>query len=265
MTSGDPVKDVNAAIDTAMCRSALWEALALGFRQPARETLERLASRDGAGTLAEAAALLEIVAAPGAGVETTGSFRLVPHVLALGRVPAWTLADLRAAHDRLFGHTARGRIPPYETEYGEDSAFLPQQEMSDLAAFLRAFGLARRRDARERLDHIACECEFMAVLSRKEAYALEHDDAPMREATACAARAFLRDHAGRWAPAFGRRLAREDAGDFYGALGALCAAFVTAECHRVGVPAGPELLRLRSAEPDDAPMACGSTDDATAR
>jgi hypothetical protein len=51
---------------------------------------------------------------------------------------------------------------------------------------------------------------------------------------------------------------------FYGRLGDLCAAFVAAECRRAGAPVGLELLRLRSAEPSDAPMACGTVADTVA-
>ncbi|MBI2080724.1 MAG: molecular chaperone TorD family protein, partial [candidate division NC10 bacterium] len=159
---------------------------------------------------------------------------------------------------RLFGHTARGRVPPYETAYGEDSPFQPAQEMSDLAAFFRAFGLALRPAGHERIDHISCECEYLLFLARKEACALERGDQAMREETRRAARLFLRDHVGRFAPAFGKRLAREDPGGFYGALGELCAAFVTQECAWARVAAGPEVLRLRSPSGADAPMACGT-------
>jgi TorA maturation chaperone TorD len=133
--------------------------------------------------------------------------------------------------------------------------------MSDLAAFFRAFGLALRPDACERPDHLACECEFMLFLARKEAHALQTGAAAMLEETRQAGRLFLREHLGRWAPAFGRRLGREGAGDFYGALGDVCALFVTTECRRAGVTAGPELLRLRSADGAEAPMACASSSD----
>jgi DMSO reductase family type II enzyme chaperone len=235
-------------VDVALCRSALWEALALGFRRPTEETIRRLASRAGAGALAAAAEALS-------GTEDKDG--LAGAVLTLGAEP--TLADLEASYDRFFGHTARSRISPYETEYGEDSLFMPQHEMSDLAAFFRTFGLALRADAHERPDHVACESEFMLVLARKEAHALETADAAMLEQTRRAARLFLRDHVGRWAPAFGRRLGREGAGGFYGALGNLCTVFVTRECQRAGVPAGPELLRLRSTEDAATPMACGTS------
>jgi DMSO reductase family type II enzyme chaperone len=233
-------------LDRALCRSALWEALALGFSPPGAETVARLASPEGARALGDAAAALE-PDAPG----------LAAAVGALGREPCPGVAGLALAYDRLFGHTARGRVTPYETEYGEDSTWAPQREMSDLVAFLRAFGLAPDPAARERPDHVASECEFMMVLARKEAYALQVGDAAMLDATRRAARMFLRDHLGRWALALGGQLAREDGGAFHGALGQLLVALVTAECRRVGVPAGPALLRIRSAEPDGAPMGCG--------
>ena len=222
----------------------MWEALALGFRVPTEETAARLASPDGAGALAAAAALLDV----------DKKTDLTARVLRLARRDG--LDDLEDSFRRLFGHTARGTVPPYETEYGEDSLFLPAQEMGDLAAFYRAFGLTLNAAAHERLDHIACQCEFLLILARKEAYALERDDAAMLEATRGAVRLFLSNHLGRWAPAFGRKLAREDGNGFYGALGDLCHAVVVAECARLGVAAGPELLRLRSPLPDDTPMGC---------
>jgi len=235
------------AADLALCRSALWEALALGFRAPTRETVARLASDEGARALAEAAAVLDAV----------DGTALAPLVRALAVEPPPTLEAVGAAYGRLFGHTAQGEAPPYETEYGEDSLFQPQREMSDLGAFFRAFGLRVSADAHERPDHIACECEFLLVLARKEARALALEDEPTREATCRAARLFLRDHLGRWAPALGAKLARLDPQGFHGALGRLLAALVAAECRRAGVATGAEFLRLRSTAPDDTPMACG--------
>ena len=234
--------------DLALARSALWEALALGFRPPTAETVARLLAPDAARALADIAAGLD---------EGDGADRLAGLVRALDVEPAPSLEDLRLAHGRLLGHTARGAAPPYETEYGEDSLWAPQREMSDLGGFYRAFGLRLDPAARERPDHVACECEFLMVLTRKEARSLALGDVAMAEAAARAARLFLRDHLGRWAPAFGRQVARLDPGGFHGTLGALLAAFVTTECARTGVPAGPAFLRLRSDEPDATPAACG--------
>ncbi len=245
-TPSDPV--ALAPDDLALARSALWEALALGFRAPTAETAARLASREGARALADAAAALG---------PAGGGDRLAPLALALAVEPAATVETLGARHAELFGHTARGAVPPYETEYGEDSPWAPPREMSDLGGFLRAFGLRLDAGAHERPDHVACQCEFLMVLARKEARACALDDTVMRAATADATRLFLRDHLGRWAPGFGTRLARLDPDGFHGAVGRLLAAFVTVECERAGVAAGPVFLRLRSPEPDATPAACG--------
>lgn len=241
--------DIRREADVALCRSVLYEALALGFRPPTEEVLTRLASAEGASALAAAAAVLD----------GEGDTDLAQRALGLVPCPLpLSVEALAASYLRLFGHTARGRIPPYETVYGEDSPFLPAQEMSDLAAFFRAFGLALRPAGHERIDHISCECEFLLFLARKEAYALERGDQAMWEESRRATRLFLRDHLGRFGPAFGKRLAREDPGGFYGALGELCTAFVTQDCARAHVAAGPELLCLRSASEVEAPMACGT-------
>lgn len=236
-------------VEMVLCRSAIYEALALAFRPPTDETVARLASSEGAGALADAAAVLDAAW----GTDLAGLIRRAP---APPRPPS--VESLGSEFRRLFGHTARGLVPPYETEYGEDSPFLPAQEMSDLAAFFRAFGLLLRPDAQERIDHISCAFEFLLFLTRKEAHALEAGQTAMRDDTRMAARLFLRDHLGRFAPAFGKKLAREHAGGFYGALGELCAAFAAQECARAGVPAGPEFLRLRSPSDGHAPMACGT-------
>lgn len=223
----------------------MYEALALGFRPPTPETARRLMSSEGVRALAAAAVALD---------DAWGS-TLASDV---GRLATPDDPEsLSASFRRLFGHTARGRVPPYETEYGDDSLFQPIQEMAHLAAFYLAFGLLLAPTSRERIDHVSCECEFLLVLTRKEAYAVERGEQEMLSATTRAVRIFLRDHLGCWAPAFGLKLAREDREGFYGALGTLCAAFVRQECARLGVPAGPELLRLRSTASADVPMACG--------
>ena len=234
------------AVELALCRSALYEALALGFRPPTAETVTRLLAREAIDALADAAAAVDL--AWGTALAA-----------AVGRLAGpLSLSRLQAGFRRLFGHTARGLVPPYETEYGEDSPFLPAHEMGDLAGFYRAFGLELRRDAHERPDHVSCQCEFMVVVTRREAYALEEGHGAAAEATRGAARLFLREHLGRWGPAFGQRLGREDPDGFYGALGALGRAFLLAECARMGVSPGPATLRLRSASVGNVPMACAA-------
>lgn len=240
----DTAATVDAA-DLALCRSALYEALALGFRHPTRETVARLTSAEGALALSDTATVID------GGLAERARNLAAPE-------GASDLEALAASYRRLFGHTACGPVSPYETEYGQDALFQQPQEMGDLAGFLRAFGLTLRAEAHERIDHVSCECEFLAFLALKEAYALAQGDDAMAGETRRAGRLFLRDHLGRFGPTFARKLTREDRGGFYGALGELCLAFLAAECARLRVPPGSEFLRLRAVDFDDAPMACGT-------
>jgi len=239
--------DSRAAVDLALCRSVLYEALAIGFRPPDAGGLERLT---GAGTgegLRAAAACL----APG----------LAERVGAVARAAAGGVEALEVAHRRLFGYTGRGRVPPYETEYGEKDIFQQPQELADLAGFLCAFGLALRPDEHERIDHVSCQCEFLGFLARKEAHALEAGDQGMLEETVKAARLFLRDHLARFAPAFAGALGREDPSGFHAALGRLLLAFLAFDCGRLGVQLGTATLKLRLAPVEDTtPMGCGTVD-----
>jgi TorA maturation chaperone TorD len=165
------------------------------------------------------------------------------------------LADAQEAHLAAFGHTVRGDCPPHEIEYGElraDPLFQPHR-LADIAAFYSAFGLEVAGDARERVDHVAMECEFLAVLCAKEAAA-----ATPEQTAVCrdAQKKFLREHLGRWTPAFSRRLERIAGDPLLQSLAALLRACATSDCARFGVPAGNEDLRLRPAEEPMEP--CGS-------
>ena len=70
--------------DIALCRSAIWEALALGFRPPTMESVARLVSGEGARALAAAAAVLD-------GADGTA---LEPLALALAVAPPPSLEAL---------------------------------------------------------------------------------------------------------------------------------------------------------------------------
>jgi hypothetical protein len=100
----------------------------------------------------------------------------------------------------------------------------------------------------------------MAFLSRKEAHAIESDQRPMLGETRRATRLFLKDHLGRFLPAFARRAEDADPEGFYGRLARLGSDFIRTECDRHGVPAGPEMLRLRLPIDDGAPLSCGAPD-----
>jgi DMSO reductase family type II enzyme chaperone len=150
-----------------------------------------------------------------------------------------------------FGHAARGICPLNEIEYGDlkaDALFQPHR-LADLAAFYRAFGLEITEDATERQDHLCVELEFMSALAAKEAYGLEHQfDEPDLAVDRDAQKKFLREHLGRWTPAFTRRLARAVGDCALGDLAHFTGEFIAAECQRFGVMPGSEDLALRPAD-----------------
>jgi DMSO reductase family type II enzyme chaperone len=233
-------------IELALARATLYSVLALGFRPPTEEISARLGSNDAAAALARAAVLLD----------PTREFDLA--AIASLLTPDDSLRTLAEAHRRLFGHTARGAVPPYETEYGNEALFQQPQELGDLMGFYQAFGLAVKSGGHERPDHISCECEFLSFLAIKEAYALEHNDGEMLEETRKAQKLFLKDHLGRFLPTFAQKLASEDAAGFYAALAGLCLRLVNLESARFNATLGGPSIALRPADDDRVPMACGS-------
>jgi TorA maturation chaperone TorD len=241
-------------IDLALCRSAIYEALALGFRPPTRATIERLVFEYQNRALAEIAAMLQPNSPNGKLESLAARVRQLSFC-----ADARDLESLQISYRRLFGHTAHPQAPPYETEYGDEALFQQPQELGDIAGFYGAFGL--KVNTFERVDHISCECEFFCFLNRKEAYALEENNEGMLQETRKAERLFLNDHFGRFVPAFTKLLHREAPESFYAALGNLCHDFARMECARFKVPLGSELLRLRPTELADEGFNCGSGDE----
>ncbi len=149
------------------------------------------------------------------------------------------------------GHAARGSSPINEIEYGDlkaDPLFQPHR-LADLGAFYRAFGMELRSEGGERHDHLSVQLEFMAVLAGQEAHALglgatDEAIAVNRDAQ----RLFMREHLGRWSPAFARRLRAAVGDGLLGRFTNLLLAFVESECRRLEIPAGAEDLLLRPAD-----------------
>lgn len=248
MNSMTPSVDQDISpIDAALCRATIYSALALAFRPPTDETITRIIEPENSAALAAAAALID----SSSKTNLAGAFETLA---ASGRAVSILASSYRA----LFGHTARGIVAPYETEYGNEALFQQPQELGDLMGFYRAFGLAMRADRRERADHISCECEFLAFLAMKEAYALEHHNSAMLEDTVKAQKLFLRDHLGRFLPTFTQQLGREHAAGFYAKLADLCLRFVSQETNRLGIRLGAANLPLRPADDERVPMACGN-------
>lgn len=242
-------------LEVALCRSAMYEALALGFQPASAKTVSRLLEAENNEALAELAAIAEHSCSAGSAALKCDVQKLA--MCSEGK----NLATLENSYRRLFGHTAHAQAPPYETEYGAETLFQQPQQLADLTGFYQAFGLTVNTSEHERVDHISCECEFLAFLTRKEAYALEQNDAEMLGEVRRAQKLFLRDHLGRFVTALTNLVLRENANGFYGALAKLCSELVLQECARFGVPAGPEHLRLRPTEVADDCFTCGGGEE----
>lgn len=246
-TAAEPA---TAEIDDLLARVVLCRALRQGFERPNQELHGLFFSEPGRRALRRAARRLDA----GAGAALGQALDLL---YGRRRPP---LGALQQQHDRIFGHTLRGNVCPYEVEYGRTQALQQAQELADLAGFYAAFGLRPAADRRERPDHVACELEFLEFLYRKEIWSIQLRDSEMRGTTQRAVRRFLRDHLARFGRAFGLELWREDPDGFFGHLGLLCEAFLAVECERLDLPLGPRFLELRSEDADIAPAACGPSE-----
>lgn len=230
------IGSLQGAIDVAMARSFVYRFLARAYEDPTEKAWEELTGE---------AEMLDSVVRTLADAAPT--FKQAAVALRSQLKPE-LFESFFAAYLAAFGHAARGRCPLNEIEYGDikaDPLFQPHR-LADLAAFYRAFGLEIAQDADERQDHICLELEFMCVLAAKEAYALEYQ-LDREELSLCrdAQKRFLREHLGRWTPAFTRRLARMAADTPLGALANFTRAVVEVDCARFGTAAGSEDLLLR--------------------
>ena len=215
---------------------ALLRLLSLGLAAPTRERL------------AEVRALLR-------GLAGRGEARA--ELAALARaLRGQTAETLAPAYERLFGGAVA--LAPTEASYEADP-FRQARQIADVAGFYRAFGADPRGPAAERPDHAGCELEFLAFLGARRLAAEEAGRAEEADRCREIENAFLREHAGRWLPAFFRALAAADGG-WYGALGRLGELALRGELERRAIEpesVGPRARRL-AVEADELRCAAAS-------
>jgi putative dimethyl sulfoxide reductase chaperone len=256
LTSANPdsLGSLQDSIDEAMARAFVYQFLARSYEYPEREAWQWLCDPAVHEVLCTAFSRAQAQAAPGSEAGDPGLSPLLEHFNEAA------FEGFQSAYISAFGHSARGDCPINEVEYGDlkaDPLFQPHR-LADLGAFYAAFGLELCENASERLDHLCCELEFMGVLAAKEAYGLEQQFEE-EQITLCreAQKKFIREHLGRWTPAFTRRLEAMACGNVLGALAQVTRVFVLAECERVGVSPGSADLLLRPVD-EAAERACAS-------
>lgn len=243
---------LQSEIDRAMARSFIYRLLAAAFEYPSEQNWQWLSRSETKGNFLEA--LKNVSSSEAKGLFVSGNNLS-------SRFVEVEFETFKSEYIGAFGHAARGACPLNEIEYGElkaDPLFQPHR-LADLGAFYRAFGLNVTTDACERHDHISLELEFMCVLAAKEAYALENQLEEELMSLCCDARKkFLREHLGRWTPAFARRAVRNIGVECtLGLLADFTRTFVEADCRRFGVEPGSEDLLLRPID-ETAESLCGS-------
>lgn len=205
------VKHTQQTFEQLAARQIIASALASALADPRAPLARRC---DGANLdLVEPAWQQAAETCASVGAEQLGIGERAPQKVDAGPLIEWLSlpAERREiAHQAVFGLVMTKLCPAYETEYCQwKDATHRAQEMADISGFYHAFGIGPNRAAPERLDHVALEVEFIALLLEKELRAMRSDDrAAAEHAGLCrdARQSFLRDHASWWMPTFGRLL-----------------------------------------------------------
>lgn len=231
----------DGGVQRVLGRSAIYEVLAIGIAYPTEASLERLS---------DLIADLE-------GHDVLKSYGLAPRLTAISEARAAANVDaLQLEHNRLF--LGQVLCSPHETEYERDT-FSKASQLADIAGFYNAWGLQTSESRRTMPDFVGTELEFLAVVTRREAYAALRGWANRRKVAREAGQAFMQTHLGRWVNAFAadlREVTSDDAaGHFYHAIARTLEQFVVMDIAAAGVL--PATLGARIPRPeDDEPMAC---------
>lgn len=145
-----------------------------------------------------------------------------------------SLIKLQRQHNLLFALNVAGGLPPYETEYGPREIFRKTQNLANISGFYRAFGMELSA-TRERVDFIGAELELMHWLTLKEIYAEEQGKTEQAELCREAAKKFLQQHLGRWAPFVADQMGERSDSVFYRMLARYLKQLIQSECKRFAV------------------------------
>jgi TorA maturation chaperone TorD len=211
--------------DTLMARAALWAWAARALAYPDTPPGESFADPSARGHLATAATATDPDGAVLAALRTV-----------------WTAADeaddtgvtLQEEHTFLFGRHVR--VPPYESSYVLEPGTDRSTHLAEIGGLYAAFGFAVSATHPDMPDHLGAECELLAVLLAKEAYALDQGWSSRAKLTRRARRKLVMEHLQRWLPAFSARLDKHHRRSFYPALAGFMLALLAVEERHLGAP-----------------------------
>lgn len=161
--------------------------------------------------------------------------------------------SLRSKYIELFDHS-KSINPLYETEYGRARAMFKANELSDIAAFYKAFGF--EVEGVEMLDHIAVELEFYGVMKMKLNYLSESKDSEGVEIVKDGMKKFLKDHLGRFSKSIIARPGIQG-DEFYSNTFQFISDLVEEECRLFDLKVEP--IEWLASEKEEMAISCGGS------
>jgi TorA maturation chaperone TorD len=211
-TSSDAEPNPMELANAARARAAFYAFLSVHFTTlPDAAFVERMRSQEIASMLKSLANDESVAGEIAAGAIQMGAFLKQTQSEAADRLAE----KLGVDRTRLYrGVTPQyGPPPPYEMVWSKTKPDVSL--LTELAEIYRNKGLAIAPDAKERLDYIGVEMDYMGELSRKEASAWEAGDFDTASELLQAEHAFLSQHLGSWTPAFFEKAMGYAETDFY--------------------------------------------------
>lgn len=191
---------VTSALDEETARAEVYGLLAaLFYAPPGPELLAQLR--------------VAVTEAP-----TAGGFLEEPWRQFVGTVRNLSDEQVATEYDALFGGVGKPEVYLFGSFYL--SGFLNEKPLAALRSDLAALGLARDEAMPETEDHFACVCEVMR-------YLIAGDDVEIANLTQ--QQKFFSTHVQPWVPAMCEVITAHPKAQFYAALAAFTAAFVSVE------------------------------------
>jgi len=211
-------------------RATVYRALSVGFYLPGPDLVWEIREGSYPRDIEAAVAWL----GPDADAYRPGLADLSAVGRALGAMSADdALRELRVEHARLFTGPGRPDVGVFESEYvdrdGEGRGRLDGPSTIAVARWYRDAGFARADAHRDLPDHVATELEFLHALAAREADLRREGVSDEASALRRDTDRFLREHAGRWMPAFARATLEARPHPFYAGIAGLLAVHVAME------------------------------------
>lgn len=125
------------------------------------------------------------------------------------------IKNLKLDYTRLFDHTDRIPVVPWESVYLSTDNLLFQEETLDVRSWYLNYGLEITRKYKEPDDHIGLELAFLAHLASLSLNAFEEGDKSKFEEMLFAQRRFLSAHPLMWMPTWCDLVEEHAHTDFY--------------------------------------------------